>query len=331
VNSNQSDVVCIGNAIVDVLTQVDEGQLSKSGMHKGTMTLIDSDRAEELYASMVDGIEASGGSAANTAVGIASLGGQAHYIGKVAADSLGDAFEKDIQEQKVTYRTERSEGDLSTARCLIYVTPDSQRTMNTFLGACTTLGPKDINSGDISAAKVTYMEGYLWDMPAAKEAFIKAIDICHAAGRKASLTLSDPFCVERFRSEFADLVTNQIDILFANEAEICSLYQTNSLEDAIACVRENCELSAITCSEDGSIIVAGEETIRIKAAPVEKVVDTTGAGDLYAAGFLYGYTQGFDLELCGKIASLAAGEIISHFGARPAVPLAELAKPLLDN
>jgi sugar/nucleoside kinase (ribokinase family) len=331
VNSNQSDVVCIGNAIVDVLTQVDESEFSKSGMTKGSMTLIDSERADELYAAMHDGLEACGGSAANTAVGIASLGGQAHYIGKVSEDGLGDVFAKDIRDQKVAFRTERSKGELSTARCLIYVTPDSQRTMNTYLGACTTLSPDDVTSGDISAAKVTYMEGYLWDAPAAKEAFIKAIDICHAAGRKASLTLSDSFCVERFRSEFNELVTNQIDILFANEAEICSLYQTNSLEDAIACVRENCELTAITCSEKGSIIISGDETIKIKAAPVEKVVDTTGAGDLYAAGFLYGYTQGYDLELCGKIASLAAAEIISHFGARPAVSLAELAKPLLKN
>ena len=330
-NSNQSDVVCIGNAIVDVLTQVDDAYLSKAGMNKGAMTLIDFDKAEELYASIRGGLEASGGSAANTAVGIASLGGQAHYIGKVAPDGLGDVFEEDIRNQKVSFRTDRTTSDLSTARCMIFVTPDSQRTMNTYLGACTTLSPEDISSGDISAAKVTYLEGYLWDAPAAKEAFVKAIDICHAAGRKASLTLSDSFCVERFRSEFSELVTNQIDILFANEAEICSLYQTNNLDDAIACVRENCELSAITCSEAGSIIVSGDETIRIKAAPVDEVVDTTGAGDLYAAGFLYGYTQGFDLELCGKIASLAAGEIISHFGARPEVSLADLAKPLLQS
>jgi sugar/nucleoside kinase (ribokinase family) len=320
------DVVGIGNAIVDVIAQAEEAFIAEQGLTKGTMALIDAARAEALYAAMGPGLEMSGGSAGNTMAGIAALGGKGAYIGKVRDDQLGAVFRHDITAGGVRFTTEPARSGAPTARCLILVTPDAQRTMNTFLGACVDLGPEDIHPDLIASAQVTYLEGYLFDPPRAKEAFRKAAGIAHEAGRKVALSLSDPFCVGRHRAEFRDLVEAHIDILFANEVELCSLYETEDFDQAAAQVRGHCEIAALTRSEKGSVIVTREETHRVAAAPVAKVVDTTGAGDLYASGFLYGLTRGRGLEICGALGSLCAAEVISHFGARPETALTELAR-----
>jgi len=318
------DVVGIGNAIVDVLSHAEDDFLVEQGLAKGTMALIDTDRAEALYAAMGPAVEASGGSAANTIAGIASLGGRAAFIGKVSNDQLGGIFRHDIRAAGVKFDTEPSVSGVPTARCLILVTPDAQRTMNTYLGASLELGPDDIDADLVGNAQVTYLEGYLWDPPLAKQAFLKAARIAHQAGRKIALSLSDPFCVDRHRAEFVELVKNHVDILFANEHEICSLWQVDSFDAALQATRGHCEVAALTRSEKGSVILGNGEVHVVDAVRVGKVVDTTGAGDLYAAGFLFGLTGGRDLYECGRIASLAAAEAISHFGARPETPLAEL-------
>lgn len=315
------DVVGIGNAIVDVISHAEDAFLEEHNLPKGAMTLIDDDQARRLYEAMGPGVEMSGGSAANTIAGIASFGGSAAFIGKVRDDQLGDVFSHDIRSLGVTFDSMPADEGASTARCLILVTPDAQRTMNTFLGACVDLGPDDVDPDLIASAKVTYLEGYLWDPPWAKDAFRKAVTIAHDAGRKVALTLSDAFCVDRYREEFRELVSGGVDIVFANEAELLSLYEVNEFDEGLQALRADCEVAALTRSEKGSVIVGGDEVHVIDAVPVARVVDTTGAGDLYAAGFLYGYTQGKDLATCGHLASLAAGEIISHFGARPDVPL----------
>jgi len=311
------DVTGIGNAIVDVLAHASDAQLEELGLIKGTMALVDQARAGELYAKMGSAVEMSGGSAANTMAGIASLGGHAAYIGKVSQDTLGEVFSHDIRAVGVRFQTTPARDGASTARCLILVTPDAQRTMSTFLGACRELGPADIDETLIATSKVTYLEGYLWDPPAAKEAFLKASTIAKRAGRKVSLSLSDPFCVERHRKELLELVDQHVDILFANEHEICSLYEAPHLEEAMAAVRGRCELTAITLSERGSVVLVGHETVAVAAAPVAAVVDTTGAGDLYAAGFLHAYTTGGSPAECGRLGAICAAEVISHFGARP--------------
>ena len=316
------DVVGIGNAIVDVLTQADDALVEQQGLPKGGMTLIDGPRAESLYDRMGPAREISGGSAANTLAGVASLGGRAAFIGKVRNDQIGGIFRHDIRAAGVHFETPPATSGPPSGRCLIFVTPDAQRTMATFLGAATELGPDGVDPEVIAAAKVTYMEGYLFDPPAAKAAFVKAAEIARAAGRKVSLTLSDPFCVERHRAAFRDLVEHHVDILFANEQEICALYQVEGFDAALQAVRNHCEVAALTRSEQGSVVLAGDEIHVVDAAPVEKVVDTTGAGDLYAAGFLFGYTRGDSLYDCGRIGAIAAAEIISHFGARPEVDLA---------
>jgi sugar/nucleoside kinase (ribokinase family) len=320
------DVVGIGNAIVDVLVQADDAFLSTHGLAKGTMTLIDAARADALYAVMGPGVEESGGSAGNTMAGIASLGGAGAYIGKVRNDQLGEVFRHDITVIGVRFATAPARSGPPTARSFIIVTPDAQRTMNTYLGACVDLGPEDIDHEIIDAAQVTYLEGYLFDPPRAKEAFRKAAQRAHSAGRRVSLSLSDPFCVGRHRAEFRDLVTHHVDILFANEAEICSLYETADFDAAAREVRRHCDVAALTRSEKGSVVVTRDHTHMIDAARVARVVDTTGAGDLYASGFLYGLTHGRDLATCGKLGSLCAAEAISHFGARPAEKLATLAR-----
>jgi sugar/nucleoside kinase (ribokinase family) len=320
------DVVGIGNAIVDVLVQADDAFLSTHGLAKGTMTLIDAARADALYAVMGPGVEESGGSAGNTMAGIASLGGAGAYIGKVRNDQLGEVFRHDITVIGVRFATAPARSGPPTARSFIIVTPDAQRTMNTYLGACVDLGPEDIDHEIIDAAQVTYLEGYLFDPPRAKEAFRKAAQRAHSAGRRVSLSLSDPFCVGRHRAEFRDLVTHHVDILFANEAEICSLYETADFDAAAREVRRHCDVAALTRSEKGSVVVTRDHTHMIDAARVARVVDTTGAGDLYASGFLYGLTHGRDLATCGKLGSLCAAEAISHFGARPAEKLAALAR-----
>ena len=319
------DVVGIGNAIVDVLAQADDAFIQKESLTKGTMALIDQPRAESLYGKMAAGIEASGGSAANTIAGVASLGGKAGYIGKVADDALGKVFAHDLRATGVTYETAPLQNGPSTARCLILVTPDAQRTMNTFLGASAEFQPSDIDTAMVESGQVTYLEGYLFDRPTAKDAFRQAAAAAHKAGRKVSLTLSDPFCVDRHRADFRDLIKNHIDILFANESEICSLYETKDFEDAAAKVRGECEIAVLTRSEKGAEVITAKDRVKVPAAPVAKVVDTTGAGDLFAAGFLFGYTHGKDMTTCAKLGALAAAEIISHFGARPEAKLSDLA------
>jgi sugar/nucleoside kinase (ribokinase family) len=328
-DAGELDVVGIGNALVDVLTHADDAFLARQGLVKGTMHLVDEARAHALYDAMGPGVEISGGSAANTVVGVASFGGRAHYVGKVRDDQLGEVFGHDLRATGVGYDTPCAADGPPTGRCLILVTPDAQRTMSTFLGASVRLGPRDIDRALVARGRILYLEGYLFDPPEAQEAFRAAAAIAHAAGRKVSLTLSDPFCVGRHRKAFLDLVEHHVDILFANEAEICSLYETDSFEEAADAVAGHCEIACLTRSEKGStIITSGGERIHVDAAPVERVVDTTGAGDLYAAGFLHGFTRGLGLEVCARMGSIAAAEVISHMGARPEVPLATLAAGL---
>jgi sugar/nucleoside kinase (ribokinase family) len=325
----QYDVVGIGNAIVDVIARADDAFLNEKKLAKGAMTLIDEAEADALYAAMGPGTESSGGSAANTMAGIASLGGKGAFFGKVRNDQLGQVFAHDIRAIGVSFESKAATSGPATARCLIFVTPDAQRTMNTYLGACVNLGPEDVDEAVVKNARVTYLEGYLWDPPRAKEAFVKAAKVAHAAGRKVSLSLSDAFCVGRHRDSFRDLVANHVDILFANESEITSLYEVDSFDAALQAVRGSCEIACLTRSEKGSLIVAGDEVHVIDAARIGPVTDTTGAGDLYAAGFLFGWSHGQGLARAGRIASLAAAEAISHVGARPQTSLKALVKQKL--
>lgn len=317
------DILGIGNAIVDVLARAEEDVLVRHGMAKGGMALIGPDQAETIYADMGPGVESSGGSAANTCAAAAALGAKVGYLGKVADDALGAVFRHDITAAGVHFPTPPLKGGAPTARCLILVTPDGQRTMNTFLGACVTFGEKDVNPAAVAAAQVTYLEGYLYDPPAAQAAFRAAARIAHAAGRKVAITLSDAFCVERHRDAFLAFVKEEADILFANEAEIRALYHAHTFEEAAAQARADVGLAALTRSEKGSVILAGEATHEIAAVPTQ-VLDTTGAGDAYAAGFLAALTAGHPLPECGRWASVAAAEAISHFGARPQADLKAL-------
>jgi sugar/nucleoside kinase (ribokinase family) len=318
-NTRRFDVTAIGNAIVDVLARAEDSLLAEHHLPKGAMNLIDAPTAEKLYSVMGPGKEASGGSAGNTIAGIAALGGKTAYIGKVAADQLGEVFTHDIRAVGVTYDTAPLVGGLPTARSLIFVTPDAQRTMQTFLGATTQLGPEDVNMDYITSSKVVYLEGYLWDQPRAKAAMRDAAIKAHDAGVKVSLTLSDSFCVSRFRDEFLELAEKHVDILFANESEILSLYQTESFDEAVQQVRKHCEIAALTRSEKGSVVVNGNDVHTIQAVPGVTVVDTTGAGDAYAAGFLYAYTQGLDLATCGRLGGAMAAQVISQLGPRAEV------------
>jgi sugar/nucleoside kinase (ribokinase family) len=319
----QFDVVGVGNAIVDVIAIVDDAFIAEHDLAKGAMSLIDAARATSLYDTMPAGIEASGGSAANTMAGIASFGGRAAYIGKVRDDQLGEVFRHDIRATGVAYDVPFGTDGPPTARCLIQVTPDAQRTMNTFLGISSLLSPADVDENLVAAAKIVYCEGYLWDVEIAKQAIRKAIDAGRAAGARTALTLSDSFCVDRHRDEWLELIESRIDIVFANETEICSLYQCD-WDEAAARIAGHVEIACLTRSEHGSVIVTPRERIHVPAHPCHDLVDTTGAGDLYAAGFLYGHTRGDDLASCGRLASLAAAEIIGHVGARPSVPLRTL-------
>jgi sugar/nucleoside kinase (ribokinase family) len=323
------DVVGIGNALVDVLSHAGEDFLRRHGLSKGTMQLVDEGRARDLYAAMGPGIEVSGGSAANTIVGVASLGGRAHYVGKVRNDQLGEVFSHDLRSMGVGYATSPATDGPSTGRCLIVVTPDAQRTMSTYLGASARLGPADVDKRLIERAQILYLEGYLFDPPEAQEAFRVAAGIAHAAGRKVALTLSDPFCVDRHRAAFRDLLERHVDILFANEAEIRALYEVADFDAAVARVRGHCEVAALTRSASGSVVVGRDQVHLIKAEPVAPVVDTTGAGDLYAAGFMVGLSRRLPLPACGRLGAIAAAEVISHVGARPMRSLAELAAPVL--
>jgi sugar/nucleoside kinase (ribokinase family) len=316
------DILGIGNAIVDVVAPVDESFLSRHDMHKGAMALIDAATAEKLYAAMPAGQESSGGSAGNTCAVAALLGARVAYLGKVADDQLGGVFRHDIGAAGVHFPTAPLSGGAPTARCLIMVTPDGQRTMNTFLGACVTFGEDDVDEAVVAQAAVTYLEGYLFDPPSAQAAFRRAAAAAHAAGRQVALSLSDAFCVDRHRDAFRELVKGHVDILFANEAEITSLYECNDWREAAAWARRDVALAALTRSEDGSVIIQGAETVEVDAVPT-KVVDTTGAGDAYAAGFLAALTAGRPLAQCGRLGSIAAAEVIGHYGARPQRSLRE--------
>jgi sugar/nucleoside kinase (ribokinase family) len=334
------DVAGIGNAIVDVIAHADDADIARLGLNKGTMTLVDAAAADRLYAAMGPAVEVSGGSAANTIAALASLGGSGAFIGKVGDDQLGTIFRHDMTALGITFTTAvapagppaRPSTGLSTGlsngpstgRCLVLVTPDAQRTLQTCLGVAGDLGPEDVDAAEIAAARVTYLEGYLWDKPRAREAFVHAAGIAHEAGRTVALSLSDPFCVDRHRADFLDLVDNHVDVLFANEDEVVSLYQEHSFDAALQRVRAHCQIAALTRSEKGSVIIAGDEVHVVDAEPVAHVVDTTGAGDAFAAGFLFGVTRGLRLETCARIGAITAAEVISHIGARAEVPLSEL-------
>ena len=324
---SQFDVLCIGNAIVDIIARCEDDFLVDNGIAKGAMNLIDAARAELLYSRMGPAVEASGGSAGNTAAGIASFGGSAAFFGKVSSDHLGHVYTHDIRAQGVAFDTAPLETAPPTARSMIFVTPDGERSMNTYLGACVELGPEDVEPQKARGAKVTYFEGYLWDPPRAKEAIRRTAGIAHAAGREVSMTLSDPFCVDRYRGEFLELMrSGTVDIVFANESELKSLYQTSSFEAGLEMIRRDCKLAAVTRSELGSIAVRGAETVPVQAIEIDQLVDTTGAGDLYAAGFLYGYTSGRSLADCGALGSLAAGLVIQQIGPRPLMSLRDQAR-----
>jgi sugar/nucleoside kinase (ribokinase family) len=320
------DVLGIGNAIVDVLARADDDFLVKQGMVRGGMTLIDGPRAEAIYEAMGPAVEISGGSAANTIVGVASLGGRGAFVGKVKDDEFGRTFAHDIRAVGIDFNTPPASDGPATARCYILVTPDGERTMNTYLGAAQDLHPRDIDPDAIAAAEITYLEGYLWDPPHAKEAFLKAAKIAHGANRRVALTLSDAFCVDRYRAEFLDLIRNgTVDIVFANERELHSLYQTSDFDSAVNAVRADAKLAVITRSEKGCLVVSREQNDAVNAEPVSKVVDATGAGDLFAAGFLVGLAKGFDQRNCARLGALAAAEVIQHMGARPETSLKALA------
>ena len=323
----QYDVLCIGNAIVDIIARCEDDFLIENGIIKGAMNLIDAERAELLYSRMGPAIEASGGSAGNTAAGIASFGAKAAYFGKVRDDHLGQIFTHDIRAQGVAFDTQPLTGETPTARSMIFVTSDGERSMNTYLGACVELGPEDVEPQKAEGAKVTYFEGYLWDPPRAKDAIRETARLAHEAGNEVAMTLSDPFCVDRYREEFLELMrSGTVDIVFANESELKSLYQTTSFEAALDAARADCKLAAVTRSEQGSVIVRGAETVEVKAIEIAELVDTTGAGDLYAAGFLFGYTAGRDLLACGNLGSLAAGLVIQQVGPRPHKNLRDAAR-----
>jgi sugar/nucleoside kinase (ribokinase family) len=319
------DVVAIGNAIVDILGRCDDDFLQRHGAIKGHMRLVDAETVARLYNSMGPAIEISGGSAANTMVGLASFGGRAAFIGKVAEDEFGRIFRHDIRGAGVTFKTDAVVGRAPTSRSLILVTPDGQRTMNTFLGVSTDLDHGEVDPEIIQNSQYVYLEGYLFDRPEAKEAFRQAVAIATAARRQVALTLSDSFCVNRHRQEFLDLIRSGIDILFANESEITALYETSDFDEAMKHVQADTKLAVLTRSEKGSVIVAEGESIEIPAEPV-KVVDTTGAGDMYAAGFLFALSRGYDLTAAGRLGSFAAGEIIGHIGARPEARFSSLAR-----
>ncbi len=319
------DVAALGNAIVDVIAPAADQFLVDEHLAKGSMMLIDEARAVELYGRMAPGIEASGGSAGHTVAGVASCGGRAAYVGKVGQDQLGDVFDHDITAIGVHFSGGRLVGGPGTGRSLINVTPDGQRTMCTYLGAANQLIPADVDAKVIEAASIVYLEGYLFDPEDARRAFAKAAGLAHGAGRRIALTLSDAFVVERHRESLLEFIDTQVDIVFANAAEIGSLFQTDDFDAAVQAIRGRAKIAAITRSEHGSVIVAGETLHEVQAARVEKVVDTTGAGDQYAAGFLFGLAQGRPLDVCGRLGSLAAAEVISHYGPRPQVSLRDLA------
>jgi sugar/nucleoside kinase (ribokinase family) len=320
------DVIGIGNAIVDIIGRCDEAFLATVGATKGSMRLVGADEVKKIYTTMGPAVEISGGSAANTIAGIASFGGKAAFIGTVADDEFGKIFAHDIHSIGVAFDVPPIANGSPTSRSLILVTPDGERTMNTFLGISTSLGESQLDLDLIRGSAILYLEGYLFDEPQAKQAFRKALQTAKEANRKIALTLSDGFCVDRHRAEFLELIRSGIDIIFANESEIKSLYQTESFDLAAKNASNDARLAVLTRSEKGSVIFGNGRAVQIASEPISELVDTTGAGDLYAAGFLFGYSKGYDLEICGRLASVAAAEIISHIGARPEIVLSELAR-----
>ena len=324
--SVSTDVLGIGNAIVDVIARTEDDFLVRHQMNKGSMTLIDEPRAEAIYASMGPAIEISGGSAANTIAGVASFGARGAFVGKVKDDTLGKAFSQNIRATGVTFTTPLATDGPSTARCYVLVTPDGERTMNTYLGAAQNLSPADLDEKQVAAAGIIYLEGYLWDPPKAKDAFRKAAEIAHRAERSVALTLSDSFCVDRYRDEFLNLMrTGAVDLVFANESELHSLYQTADFDTALAAVRNDVKLAVVTRSEKGCVVVSREANEAVRAAPIDRFVDATGAGDLFAAGFMVGLARGKDHRTAAQLGALAAAEVIQHLGARPETSLKELA------
>ncbi len=333
-NRSGLDVVAVGSAIVDVLATADDADLDRHGLVKGTMALVEADEADRLYADMGPAVEVSGGSAANTVAGVASFGGTAAFIGKVRDDQLGQVFTHDIKAVGVEFTTRPATSGPATARCLVFVTPDAQRTMTTYLGAAVGLTAADIDRDTIARAQFTYLEGYQWDPPEAIGALRRAIALAHSAGRHVAMSLSDPFCVDRHRHDFLQLVGEDVDVLFANEVEVMQLFEVDTLDAALDALRQRrLPVAAVTRGPLGSVVVAGDELIESRAAGVDAVVDTTGAGDLYAAGFLHGLTSGADitsaadLAECAHLGGLAAAEVIGHIGARPQVPLSTLLRP----
>jgi sugar/nucleoside kinase (ribokinase family) len=325
--SAKYDVLGIGNAIFDVLVQTDEGFLAAHGMTKGGMALIDEARAAAIYRDMGPATEMSGGSAANTIVGLANLGARAAYVGKVKDDQIGRLYSHDIRAAGVVFETRPAPDGPATGCSYILVTPDGERTMNTYLGAAQELMPADIDAAQVAASAVVYLEGYLWDPKSAKEAFVKASTIAHDAGRRVALTLSDSFCVDRYRGEFLDLMRNgTVDLVFANEAELHSLYQTSDFDTALKQLRADVGLGVVTRSEKGCVVASTDGVTAVPAFPIDKMVDTTGAGDLFAAGFLFGLVRGVGYENAGKLGALAAAEVIQHIGARPQASLKDLAQ-----
>lgn len=319
------DVLTVGNAIVDIIARAEDDFLARENITKSAMNLIDAERAEHLYSVMGPAVETSGGSAGNTAAGLASLGGTAAYFGKVADDHLGEIFTHDIRAIGVNFATKPLAGTPPTARSMIFVTPDGERTMNTYLGACVELGPEDVDADIVAESKVTYFEGYLWDPPRAKEAIRLAADIAHQNKRQVAITLSDSFCVDRYRDEFLELMrSGTVDIIFANDAELKSLYQTSDLASALEAVKSDVALAAVTRGEDGSVVVTPDSVDEVPAHSIDKLEDTTGAGDLYASGFLYGLTHDRNYADCARIGGLAAAEVIQHIGPRPQVSLSDL-------
>ena len=325
--ASRFDVLGIGNAIVDVIARTDDDFLAKRRMRKGAMQLIDERQATALYDAMGPAVEVSGGSAANTIVGSASLGARAAFVGKVKDDELGRVFAHDIRAAGVDFSTPPASDGPSTARCYVLVTPDGERTMNTYLGAAQDLHPSDIDPDTVAAAQIVYLEGYLWDPPRAKDAFLKAAGIAHAADRDVALTLSDAFCVDRYRAEFLELIrSGTVDLVFANERELHSLYQTADLETAVNALRNDARMAVVTRSEKGCLVVTRGETDFVPATPIERLVDATGAGDLFAAGFLVGLARGCDNRTAARLGALTAAEVIQHLGARPETSLLALAR-----
>ena len=326
-SEKQLDVVCFGNALVDVLSHQNDEFLKRINVEKGAMHLIDSERSAELYSLITERKTVSGGSAANTVIGVGSLGGSAGYIGRVADDDLGDIFVKDMADLKIFHNTPRAPRRDSTGRCLIFVTPDGERTLNTFLGASNGLTTSDVDLGLVQRAKILFLEGYLWDLPRAKQAMEAAASAAHL-NTKVALTLSDSFCVDRHRDSFLNLISDHVDVLLANDHEILSLFETENLNLAIQRAKSIVSLVSVTRGPAGSVIASNSELVSIESAKVCEVVDKTGAGDLYAAGLLYGLAQGYSLERCGKLGAIAAGEVISHMGPRPETNLRQLAGEL---